>query len=147
VCALVSEDVYLDRLRTAHRRVPRVRLPFAEGAVVLVDTSGLEPTVRRGGRANAVHAAVVASLVDVVKGGGVDAVPTVGVYTLYREQVDALRAAQRTPGHRPADVTATVHRAQGGEVGTSRSWISATARGRRRRSCALERRLTAARGS
>jgi hypothetical protein len=116
VCALVSEDVYLDRLRTAHRRAPGVRLPFADGAVVLVDTSGLEPTVRRGGRGNRQHAVVVASLVDAIKSSGRGAAPTVGVYTLYREQVDVLRAAQRAPGRRAADVTATVHRAQGAEV-------------------------------
>jgi superfamily I DNA and/or RNA helicase len=120
VAALVAEDYYLGRLRTGRRRAPAIRLPFADVPVVLVDTSGLEPTVRRGTRANPVHAAVVAAVVDAVKRAPDGRAARVGVYTLYRDQVDALHAAQhaeqREQGARTADATATVHRAQGGEV-------------------------------
>jgi superfamily I DNA and/or RNA helicase len=85
--------------------------------VVLVDTSSLEPTVAAGSRANRVHADVVAALVDRVKSGAEPGPPLrVGVFTLYVEQADALKRAQRAAGHLAADLTATVHRGQGGEV-------------------------------
>ena len=119
ICDLVSEDYYLGQLSTAPARraagATPVPPPLGTHPVVLIDTSPLEPTTRGPDRANPVHARLVAALVDAIKAprpDGSDA--RVGVFTLYRGQVAALQRA--ASGRRPADLTATVHRAQGGEV-------------------------------
>ena len=117
VCTLVSDLYYGGQLRTAHARTPVAPLPLADVPLVLVDTSALEPTVRQGGRANPIHAEVVCAIVDMVKQSmPLGATTSVGVFSLYRDQVACLQRAQGAPGHCKADITATVHRAQGAEV-------------------------------
>jgi superfamily I DNA and/or RNA helicase len=119
ICDLVSEDYYLGQLSTApERRLARctpLPPPVESRAVILIDTSSLEPTTRGPDRANAMHARLIASLVHALKAPQSDGNNArVGVFTLYRGQVAALQRAAH--GHRRADVVATVHRAQGGEV-------------------------------
>jgi hypothetical protein len=119
ICDLVSEDYYLGQLSTAPARraagaIP-APAPLGSHPVVLIDTSSLEPTMRAPDRANPVHARLVAALVDAVKAPRPDGSSArVGVFTLYRGQVAALQRA--ASGRRRADLTATVHRSQGGEV-------------------------------
>ena len=119
VAALVSELWYDGGLRTAHARGGRSPLPGVAGPLLLVDTARLEPAISRGSRANAAHASVVAALVHAVKihavGRGRDE-PAIGVFALYRDQVTCLLRVQQGAGGYRAELTATVHRAQGSEV-------------------------------
>ena len=118
VAALVSEMWYSGGLRTAHARPTQSLLPGVAAPLVLVDTARLEPTIRPGSRANTVHARVVAALVQAVTAHATELgreAPSIGVLALYRDQVTCLTRAQHG-ARRRAELTATVHRAQGSEV-------------------------------
>lgn len=144
ICELISEPWYYGRLITAHRRPPLIELPFGYGPIMLVDTAALEPRTTQGSRANPFHASVIVRLISAARDALRDACcesKRVAVLTLYRAQVDCLRTAQRQVGptavsapqaHQSvvvgssneqqvlgrfaADLTATVHAAQGAEA-------------------------------
>jgi hypothetical protein len=117
VASMLGELFYLDRLRTAAPGGGASPLPFASGSLVLVDTSGLAPTVSPGSRSNPVHARVVSEIVErFEREPGSGAARFLGIYALYRDQVAQINALLHSGRHHPDRRATTVHRAQGAEA-------------------------------
>lgn len=112
--ALVSELFYGGRLADAPRIAAR---PAAPASLVLVDTSGLAPTVERveGSRRNAEHAEVALGILEEAARRGVG---DIGVVSPYRGQTRRIRRLVRgrlgatAP---PGLEVSTIHRFQGRE--------------------------------
>ncbi len=114
VRTLVSDLFYGGRLTDAPALLER---PGPVAPVVLVDTSELRPVVIRegGSRENPAHAEVVASVVELAVGEGID---DIGVAVPYRLQARRIRALLNDRlGHRAAGrlEVRTIHRFQGRE--------------------------------
>lgn len=112
--ALVSEMFYGDRLTDAEE--VRCR-PAGPAPLVVVDTTSRSPVVERaeGSRANAVHAEVVLSLIEVLARHGVDDVGLISPYRLQARRCARL-VRSRLGRTVPAGLAvSTIHRLQGRE--------------------------------